>query len=697
MGSSAAHFLKLKDWLLRPKSNKEVVAFFAGAWSDIAVFLFMFLAIIPLPMHVPADDWDSGSQASYDFWTAHRMQYGVDFVQNVGPYGFIDFPDLYDGFLVVEKLIATIVLTAALVALVIFVSKHLAPKATKWFFYLAVVMFSPASRINPIYITADAQLYLLTLLIACALYVIESRFWIAVLLAILGLLSLSKGTFLFLALPIVAFAFIHHAIHRRRGTAAMVPAIYGASVISFWVLSGQQFTNIPAFLEATIQFVRGYNEAMILNYYRSNLPNLLGAFTFLYLIFGMALSVVPSIRSLPKTSLISRLGLTLVELFLLLVLWKHGFARSEPCHNILAYQFLTIAAVPLLFFPSQVQASSTNLFKKISVPVIAWSLLCWLCLIEVNFFQFPAAPDSLLKKTISRITDNVHMCFDLPNHMKGLDAKLQQSIANMQLPRINAITGNKQACYWGMHAAPMLYNRFSYLTMPATISFAACNQWIMEKDAAFFHDDATSPQYLLYTIEKSDLGMHFVPQDDALAQLEIFQHYDPLLIEKGRILLKRRNAPSATLESIGTTKTYPLTTWIDVPADTPDPLRVVIHLRSDGPSAVFEMLFKTLFRSPIYAIEYKGSDGSIHQAPFVPTMAESGFLIAPLISSNEELLAAYSPDEYRAYRSNKSKTLGRVLAFRIICLGNHFAAQEMSVSFQVVHGLEFGRIDREIK
>lgn len=666
--------------------------FFKSSWKDIIVFLVMFLAIIPLPTRVPVDDWDSGSQASYDYWTAHHMQYGVDFAQNVGPCAFIAYPDFYSGFFFNEKLAVSIILTAALAAVAIFVAKRISLIPAKWLFYLTIVIFSTsfATKISPSFVTADVQLFLLSLLIACALYILENRLAIALLICVLSLISLSKGTCLFLSPPIIAFAFIHHLINKRTMTAVMVPVVYGASLAGFWLLAGQELLNIPAFFVATFQFARAYNEAMI-NNYRSELATLIGDSTQVYVILTLIVSVIPSIKTLPIRSLISRLALTAVQLLILFVIWKHGFTRTELTHNLIYYQFITIAAIPLFFFPTQGEAPSYNFWKKPLLPVMTTVLLAWTCIMQ-NCMTDPSlgAPQRLSLQALSRVKDNICLFFDITNQHKRLDSKLQQSISNMQLPRINAVTGNKQATYWGLDAAPMVYNRFFYRPIPATISFAACNQWIMKKDEAFFHDDATAPQYVVFTA-KTD--KHFLPQDDALAQLEIFQRYDPVLLEKDRLLLERRKAPAITFEPIGEEKTYPLSTWIDVPVDTPDPLRVIVRLQQP----VFASLAAALFRSSIYAIEYKLPDGTVHEAQFVPSTGQTGFLIAPLILSNEDLLAVYSRDGYDAYRASKSKILSRVSSFRVVCLRSIFGATEMKVSFEKVHGLEFGRITKEIK
>ena len=74
-------------------------------------------------------------------------------------------------------------------------------------------------------------------------------------------------------------------------------------------------------------------------------------------------------------------------------------------------------------------------------------------------------------------------------------------------------------------------------------------------------------------------------------------------------------------------------------------------------------------------------------------MAEEGFLLAPLITTNDEFLAALSHAEYEKYITNHSNTLSRIVNFRISCEHLSVAcADEINVSFEKVHGLEFGRI-----
>lgn len=112
-----------------------------------------------------------------------------------------------------------------------------------------------------------------------------------------------------------------------------------------------------------IKFARAYNEAMI-NNYRSELATLIGDSTQVYVILTLTISVVQSLKGLSRANLISRLSLVAVELLILFVIWKHGFTRTELTHNLIYYQFITIAAIPLYFFPAEAEGSPFSVMKK---------------------------------------------------------------------------------------------------------------------------------------------------------------------------------------------------------------------------------------------------------------------------------------------------------------------------------------------
>ena len=54
----------------------------------------LFFALLQLPIVAADNSHDLGSQAAYAYWTLHGFSYGKDVSQNVGPLGFLAYPDV---------------------------------------------------------------------------------------------------------------------------------------------------------------------------------------------------------------------------------------------------------------------------------------------------------------------------------------------------------------------------------------------------------------------------------------------------------------------------------------------------------------------------------------------------------------------------------------------------------------------------
>ena len=62
------------------------------------LFIFLFLTLLQLPNTLVKNEHDLGSQAAYEYWLSNGLRYGIDLFQNVGPYGFLNYPHIYSGF-----------------------------------------------------------------------------------------------------------------------------------------------------------------------------------------------------------------------------------------------------------------------------------------------------------------------------------------------------------------------------------------------------------------------------------------------------------------------------------------------------------------------------------------------------------------------------------------------------------------------
>ena len=84
------------------------------------LFIFLFLTLLQLPNTLVKNEHDLGSQAAYEYWLSNGFRYGIDFFQNVGPYGFLNYPHIYSGFFFFTKILLN--------AFLVFCLLYLSPK-----------------------------------------------------------------------------------------------------------------------------------------------------------------------------------------------------------------------------------------------------------------------------------------------------------------------------------------------------------------------------------------------------------------------------------------------------------------------------------------------------------------------------------------------------------------------------------------
>ncbi|MES2206989.1 MAG: hypothetical protein V4525_09370 [Pseudomonadota bacterium] len=561
---------------------------------------------------------------------------------------------------------------ALLAVLVMVIAKRLPNKTTCWIFLINIIVCCASYTSFGGLANADVALYVLTLLTAYILYLYPNYYVNIGLIPILAFLSLAKGTLLFIALTIISVITIHYFIHRKRLLAFCTPLVFSLSFIIIWVACGQTFGNLIDFWQGSIAFSKGYAENMAK--YEPISIRVIGIFTVLCALSTIVIKNFYHVKNLSSGFFLSRIGLVAIEGIIVFIIWKHGFVRADG--HMLTFLRFFACAYPLLFwlqpiFP-MVSNANYSVFKNYTFMIIT--------ILSCGLWGLPYTP---------RLVINFKLLMDIKNYNLLLEEKLHQSISEMQMPQIQKIVGDKPIGHFGFKPSRMLYNHFKYKPMPATLSYVGWNQSNMKKDADFFRRDISAPLYLLYTLHTFGKGLS--AQDDALAQLEIFQRYDPVLENSNSLLLKRRSfSPAISQETyIGSEAIYSINEWNEIPAYEMIPLRMKVTLLNGFISRMLMIFYKPSG----YDIEYVLSNGTIKRHSFRPHMAEEGFLIAPLITNNKEFMAALSYSEYKKYLDNNSNILNRMVKFRIICSHLSFACtQKMKVSFEKVNGLELGRI-----
>lgn len=644
---------------------------------SIIIFLLLFLVIFQLPdIVVSRGDHDLSSMAAFDYWAIHKSSYGKDIVQNVGPLGFIQFPYFYSGFFDSTKFLINLFLFCSLVFL-LFISFNNLPLLIKIIIIPMLLFFGHCfNDFNTLY-------YIFLLLLANKL-ILTKRLGIVIFSTfILAILALTKGTVLFISLFIVLMSAVFFILSKRFIFAAWTLISFVSFFLFIWVLSGQNIVNIPAFLNAIISFSNGYQEAAA-RYGEVNwFYQISGFIIAIALILFNVFEIINRCFSRNDKSMLfvyRGMILPLVELFILFMVWKHGFVSAGLSHVSIFFRYSLFYIFWILYRADMLTVNIKTAKPYYKFWIILLSLI--FCMSAVLVFNSSFERKKMLTQ------NNIVKLVDIQWYLKKMNYLLNTAKNSLQLPRTRAIAGKATISYFGHTPSYMVYNDLNYLPNPATISFAAWNPWIMKKEQAFFGDNNYAPKFILFDLKM--FNDRLVAQDDSLAQLEILHRYEPVDLEAGNILLRRINNKINLSMDLISEDNYNIEQWIDIPKNSSYPIWVEIILKK----TLFSRLMSFIYHPQQYLIEisFKDNENVIFQ--LVPQMSAVGFLIDPLILNNNDFLVVNDNNEYKIYTNGAKSSLKKPIKFRVIeGKGAYFSYKQFKARFKKINGLVFGNYD----
>jgi hypothetical protein len=613
----------------------------------ILLYVLLALNFVRLPKIAVNNTHDPGSHMAFEFYAKHHYQFGVDVVQNVGPYGYLSYPYDYSGILPTQKLMFGILFGLALAWFALEARRYFFSPAGKIIWFLGIFL-----ALTPRYEELDPISELFVLLAGHQLLLHgrgrPGRFVSdAVLCVILSLLALMKSTNVMLVSVLAMFIVVERVRTRQFLDLLCNIGCLGIATCAFWLLAGQKFSNVAAFMRGAAAFSKGYNEALS----HAGYPEMV----LLGLVPPALFAAVNILRVLKLRIYSQRLLTSVFEAACVFVVWKHGHVRSG--HEGFYWAFV-IPAAPLLFLahekPLPEEKSSAaapsrkagaglmgrnfSMYRLGMIPVA----ICCLCVIRASMieetnpnFAYYANPWTAVADPVGRMGANLSELVDWPGHLKALKASLEKNRAEAALPKVKEAIGNATIDMFGFLPGVILLNDLNYKPRPMPINFAATTRMLMERNAEFFRNDATAPEYLLALIYQID--GRFGPQDDALALPEVLEHYSPVLMDHGFILLKRTpGAPSLQRTFLGS-KTIAWGESVPLPSTGTN----LLWCSADINFTLLGKARSALFQPAQLFIVLQSPDHHLGPIRLLQSGAGTGFMLRPLIINGVDFLATY--------------------------------------------------------
>lgn len=604
---------------------------------------YLFLFLLQLPNVPVINEHDLGSQAAYEYWLSHGFQYGIDFLQNVGPYGFLNYPLIYSGFYFYTKIFLNIFLVVSLL--------YLTPKFNFTVFLILILSLSLYNR-------QDVFIYILLHISFMRILQRDLKHTQIIALFIVALLCLSKSTCLFITLCGIIILIVKSHLQRER----YIPQIllFLTFLLSLWLLANQSMIGFIYYIIGAIKFSSGYNEAMAVQ--EPFYVTFSALCVCLYYLFQMSQALLNAKKSLKIVFLFN----SLFFVFLLFTVWKHGMVRADDGHNSILFAYI--------LFATCMQQLSTQSIGPTIHPRDDIQHSCFVVAVLLSsIFLFLPARETLDKYIVHQLSvpyQNFKFLLNIRQEKSALDKQTHEFISNIRIPKFAEITQGHKVGYLGMKPAIMLYNDINYYTSPSTISFASWNPSTIQADSVFF---ANSVDYLIVELETID--RRYLPLDSSIPKLKILSQFS-FVTSTGSTLLLKKNQFSNDLiiNQTGPEIAYKLGDWQTIPTDNTSTW-VNIDLNNNP----MESLLSVFYKPMTYEIEFKFDSGNIKSYRYIPTLGKEGVLLIPEILSNDDLVSYLTKKLIKKEQPNE---------FRILCIDQNFLCKTAGiVRFSTVTGL----------
>lgn len=429
----------------------------------------------------------------------------------------------------------------------------------------------------------------------------------------LGLLPLIKGTFLIISAALISLTAIMMCLNKHKKMAASIIIIPVFSMLFFWQLAKQPIFALPHYFLNLVPIMSGYSEAMSTAADSSTI--------ILYLIASLCILMAILLEANSNKKLKTYLFLS-TSIFLFIA-FKESFTRGDNGHVMAACSVLIFGPLLLIVI----------LKNRYSFIFLILSAL-------IGFFILP---------NTSRIADfitNFEGIYKMPvlnlelarknRLLHGYNNALAQIRSSCAVPNLEGSTDiypYDQSCLFAanLHWAPRpIFQSYSAYT-PKLETLNAIH--LLSKDA---------PQNIIFSVKPIDNRLPSL--DDGLSWPILLKAYNLSALTPDWVTLKKNGSKYNghwVLVKVGQYNQYE---EVLLPKT-----RGLLFAQLKMRETILGRIFNILFKTPPVSISVLLANGQPKTFRIIPEMAESQFLISPLIEKTNDFALLYD------YKNNSLK------------------------------------------
>lgn len=569
----------------------------------------------------PIADLDQSYQVVLEFARTHNFQFGKDIVFTFGPLGFLN-TWVSQGLFPSERIIFALAWSGIVAWSATGLARQI-PGRMKFVFLVWFLIYSNLGWLE--------QHVFLVMAYGCMILmddVHKRKCAATTFLTVFAVLALIKFTFFIAAIASVTLCVLVQVGRRNFRSSLAILLCFVSVFLAIWLAEGQKLENLFSWVRGSFEITSGFTDAMtIFPKGKVLVTCVIAGAMFLASLLIIIRSARLSLRSV---------GILLVTTVYVFLSWKHGFVRADG-HVIFFIFFLPLAFAVLLTENFQ---ESINKKLRIYIAALFFGVVI-LCNWAADFQE----PGTMLTKLI-----------DWPGNMAGNSSRILKCITGdwkyqfealrenkklkqePDLPITRVIVGKASIDVINYRQWAALSNNLNYRPRPVIQGYAVYTPYLQDLNLAYYQSEKR-PQYLLFKMETID--NRFPALDDATLLPYVLSCYKPVAKDgaKDGGFLVLKALPEAT-KNIGLTLVYEHTVAFGEILDMSEYNDKLYIMRVEVRPTIFGKLSKFLFQSPILTMNTQ-INGKITKYRFIPAMAERGFVISPLLLTNDDVMRYY--------------------------------------------------------
>lgn len=598
----------------------KFAAFVAKIPNSCTWTLYFFLAYISSyflsGISAPLPDLDQSYQVVLEYARIHDFQFGRDIVFTFGPLGFLN-AEVSQGLLLYNRILFALAWSGMVAWSTICLARQMSGPM-KFVFLVWFLVYSHSGGLHAFLVIAYGCMILMG-------EVWENKATAAAFLITFALLALNKFTF-FMAVTVSIILCVLVQIGKRNIKSSFVIMIfYGVVFIALWSFAGQHLENLLPWLRGSFEIADGYTDAMTI------FPkvSVLTFSTVALLMFLAALLVVFQTARLNYSSI----GILLVTITNVFLTWKNGFVRAD------AHTMGFILFLPLVFSVLLNEKLQKTMHRKPRLYVATFFMgVVLLCNWAADF----QSPGIMLTKVIDwpsyMIGNSRLILHSFTGRWENCFESLRMSQQMKQVPDLpiaRSIVGKAPVDVINYTQWAALANNLNYHPRPVIQGYSAYTPYLQDLNLSFYQSE-NRPQYVLFRMETID--ERFPALDDAALLPYILRNYKPVAKDGDFLVLQASpKIASGTKLTLFHEQTVAFGEFFNLPVYNNDLLIMQVEVKS----TFFGGLLKFLFQAPVLTMNTI-MNGTKTSYRFIPAMAERGFVVSPLLLTNNDVTRYYN-------------------------------------------------------